>query len=254
MCNLYSMTKSQQAIRDLISLWRDGTGNLPLLRGIFPDYPAPVIRNAAEGREMVMARWGLPTPPQFLAGRKADGGVTNVRNTGSSHWRRWLGVENRCLVPFTSFSEPDNGTYGGKAPVWFALAEDRPLAFFAGITVPRWTSTRKVKEGETTNDLFAFLTINPNAEVGAIHPKAMPVILNQPGEWETWLSAPWAEAKVLQRPLPDGSLGIVAHGDRGDPPEPAAAVPGAAAAPLADRNDWECGSTPMPTTEGYDAP
>jgi hypothetical protein len=28
---------------------------------------------------------------------------------------------------------------------------------------------RKVREGETTNDVFAFLTINPNAEVGAIH-------------------------------------------------------------------------------------
>ena len=37
--------------------------------------------------------------------------------------------------------------------------------------------TEKVKEGETTNDLFAFLTTEPNAEVGAIHPKAMPVIL-----------------------------------------------------------------------------
>ena len=36
---------------------------------------------------------------------------------------------------------------------------------------------RKVKEGETTNDLFGFLTTEPNKEVGAIHPKAMPVIL-----------------------------------------------------------------------------
>ena len=27
---------------------------------------------------------------------------------------------------------------------------------------------RKVKEGETTNDLFGFLTTEPNAEVGAI--------------------------------------------------------------------------------------
>ena len=30
-------------------------------------------------------------------------------------------------------------------------------AFFAGIWT-RWTSVRKVREGETTNDLFAFLT------------------------------------------------------------------------------------------------
>ena len=40
---------------------------------------------------------------------------------------------------------------------------------------------RKVKEGETTNDLFAFLTCDANAEVGAIHPKAMPVILTDAG-------------------------------------------------------------------------
>jgi putative SOS response-associated peptidase YedK len=32
-----------------------------------------------------------------------DGGTTNIRNVGSAHWRRWLGVENRCLVPFNSF-------------------------------------------------------------------------------------------------------------------------------------------------------
>lgn len=85
MCNLYSMTKSQQAIRDLVSLWRDGTGNLPLLPGIFPDGLAPIVRNTDEGREMTMARWGLPTPPQFLIGRKTDPGVTNVRNAGSPH-------------------------------------------------------------------------------------------------------------------------------------------------------------------------
>jgi putative SOS response-associated peptidase YedK len=167
-----------------------------------------------------MARWGMPTPPKFLEGRKSDPGVTNIRNTASSHWRRWLGPDNRCLVPFTSFAEPDNGTYGGRAPVWFALDEERPLAFFAGMWVPRWTSVRKVKEGESTNDIFAFLTINPNAEVGAIHPKAMPVILTTEAERETWMAASWAEAKTLQRPLPDGSLRIVALGEKMDPPRP----------------------------------
>ncbi len=41
-------------------------GNLPLFPGIFPDQMAPIIRVGAEGeRELAMARWGMPGPPQF---------------------------------------------------------------------------------------------------------------------------------------------------------------------------------------------
>jgi hypothetical protein len=53
-----------------------------------------------------------------------DPGSTNVRNVKSPHWRRWLGFESRCVVPFTRFSE--NETF----------------------------ASRKVKEGESTNELF----------------------------------------------------------------------------------------------------
>ena len=35
-------------------------------------------------------------------------------------------------------------------------------------------------------------------------------------QWETWLAAPWPEAKALQRPLPDGSLRIVLRGEPED--------------------------------------
>ena len=105
MCNLYAMTTSQQAIREIAGAMRDRTGNLPPLPAIFPDYAAPIVRNHPEGRELTMARWGMPSPVFALKGRNSDPGVTNVRNVASPHWRRWLGVENRCIVPFTSFSE-----------------------------------------------------------------------------------------------------------------------------------------------------
>jgi putative SOS response-associated peptidase YedK len=82
--------------------------------------------------------------------------------------------------------------------------------------VSQWTSVRKVKEGETTNDLFAFLTTSPNAEVGAVHSKAMPVILTTPDEVDAWLSLPATDALRLQRPLPEASLRIVARGQKED--------------------------------------
>jgi putative SOS response-associated peptidase YedK len=203
-CNLYDHTRAQDAMRQLFAglEYHDRAGNLPEQLEIFPDYQAPIIRNAPDGLELVKARWGLPTPPQFLIGKKTDRGVTNVRNTASPHWRRWLGPEYRCLVPMTRFAEPDHANGGN---VWFALADDRP-AFFAGIQVPGWTSVRKVKDGETTDDLFAFLTCEPNTEVRAVHPKAMPVLLTDPVEWRTWLSASWRDAAGLQRPLSDGVL------------------------------------------------
>ncbi len=211
MCNLYSLTKGQAAIRELARVMTDTTGNLPPLPGVFPDQMAPVVRAGGdEGRELAMLRWGFP--PVAKAGARP---ITNVRNLGSPYWRGWLKPEFRCVVPATSFCEYD--ARHAKRPTWFALGEDRPLFAFAGIWRP-WTGTRGTKahpvEGE--HRLFAFLTTDANAEVKPVHPKAMPVILRTPEEIDFWFSASPGEALELQRPLPDGALTIVATGPKKD--------------------------------------
>ena len=187
-----------------------------------------------------MVRWGMPSSKKAIfdaASKRADKlrakgadvdfdqllrqepdkGTTSVRNTSSAHWKPYLGPEQRCVVPFTSFSEPDQ-VGGSLQPVWFALDETRPLVFFAGIWKRDHTCVRKIKEGEVTCDLFAFLTTEANAEVGTYHSKAMPVILTELSEIEMWLTAPWSEACRLQRPLPNGMLRVVARGEKKDAP------------------------------------
>jgi putative SOS response-associated peptidase YedK len=77
---------------------------------------------------------------------------------------------------------------------------------------------RKVVDGEATYDLVAFLTCDPNAEVGAVHPKAMPVILTQPTEIEARLTALRPDARTIQGPSPDGALRIVAQREKQEPP------------------------------------
>lgn len=114
------------------------------------------------------------------------------------------------MEPFTSYSEPKPEP-GGKRPLaWFALTDDRPLAFFAGIWVPQWIPVRKVREGKVRTDRLTYLAGEPNREVGAIHTKAMPVILTEEHERETGMTEPRAEVKILQRPLPEESMVILA--------------------------------------------
>ena len=215
MCNLFTQTHATEAMRTLFGDRLDvGAAEAETGAGVevYPDGRSLLIRPAEEdgGRLLLEpARWGMPTPAVYLEGKRTDRGVTNIRNTQSAHWRRWLGPAHRCLVPFARFAEPGPGG----APVHFRVADGRP-AFFAGVTTV-WTSVRRLREGETTDRLFAFLTCPPNALVGAIHPKAMPVILTEPAEWETWLAAPWPIAATLQRPLRDGLLAVEGRPGKG---------------------------------------
>ena len=217
MCNLYSMVSNKDAIREFAKALRftPETDNLPQAPAIFANGWGPIVRATDDGsRELARVRWGLPTPPDKLTGN-ADRGVTNLRNLWA--WKAYLTpLERRCVVPITSFCEPDQ-VGGSKQNYWFALNQERPLCFFAGAWLPQWTSVRMVKEGETVNDLYAFLTTDANEEVGKVHSKAMPVILRTPEEVERWFTVPYKEIKSeFQKPLPNGSLEVVSIGPKMD--------------------------------------
>jgi hypothetical protein len=98
MCNFDSITTNQAAIIALFRVMNRYVGNLPPMPGVFPDYPAPVVRHAAGERELIMMCWGMPPPP-----RAGGFPVTNIRNTTSPHWRGRLKPENMPAAKGKSF-------------------------------------------------------------------------------------------------------------------------------------------------------
>ena len=184
-------------MRRLFSVTGTAT-NLPAYPKIYPNREGPIIRVGPSGDRFVdRAMWGVPAP---VAGARP---VTNVRNLTSPFWRAALtDPANRCLVPVTAFAEwtvePDPLT-GRKRKVWFEVI-DAEMFVFAGVI-------RRTAEGQP--DRYAFLTCAPNTVVGAVHPKAMPVILHG-AAIDAWLTGDAAAALAL--PMADELMRVIAEG------------------------------------------
>jgi putative SOS response-associated peptidase YedK len=211
MCNLYSQTRNVEAIRRLFRVPHNRATTIEPQASIFPGYAAPVIRKAADGeRELVKMSWGFVFKP---ADGKAWRRVTNVRDDKvlkSSFWKPSFEAR-RCLVPASSYCEPDTGKPAKWH--WFAVngEHDRELFAFPGIW-QRWTGPIK-KDGEPVEvDVYSFLTTAPNALTIGINHERMPVLLSEEADFETWLSGSPKEAFALARSFDPAQMRIVQSG------------------------------------------
>ena len=131
MCNLYSLTPKEDDVGCYFRVSHNRRATFKPVNAIFPRHVAPVVRQSEDGeREIVLMSWG------FLRLEKGTKPVTNVRDDQiktNPFWRDSF-RKRRCLVPASSFCEP-NGDVKPATWHWFALKGEveRPLFAFAGI-------------------------------------------------------------------------------------------------------------------------
>jgi putative SOS response-associated peptidase YedK len=182
------------------------------VNAIFPRHVAPVVRQSEDGeREIVLMNWGFFR----LEKGKAPRPVTNARDDQirtNPFWRDSF-QKRRCLVPASSFCEP-NGDVKPATWNWFALKDEgdhRPLFAFPGIW-RRYQGPVK-KDGPNVDiEIYSFLTTTPNPLVATINHERMPVLLTREEEFQTWLRGTADEAFALAREYPAERMGIVQEG------------------------------------------
>jgi putative SOS response-associated peptidase YedK len=178
---------------------------------IFPSHFAPVLRQSADGeREIVLMSWGFV----LLQNGRAPRRVTNVRDDKILESRFWRSSfeERRCLVPATSFCEP-NGDVKPASWHWFALrgSDERPLFAFPGIW-RRYQGPVRKDGPKVELEVYAFLTTTPYELVATINHERMPVLLTREEEFEAWLNGAPHVAFALAHEYPPGQMRIVQEG------------------------------------------
>lgn len=217
MCNLYSITKAQDAMRELFEVApeMDALGNLEPLPAVWPKWQAPVVRVTNDGRcELVRMNWGFLTKKVSKRTGKElkPAAYNNARDDKVQISGLWKDAfETKCcLVPATSFRETK-----GRTPAtdyWFALSGDepRPLFAFAGLwqTAPEPLAA---SVHEHTGLSHTVITTTVNEVVAQAHPERMPVILD-PADYATWLNGSAADAFALLKPFPAERMQVVKRG------------------------------------------
>jgi putative SOS response-associated peptidase YedK len=152
--------------------------------------------------------WGFV----LLQEGRAPKRVTNTRDDKiqTSFWKPSF-EQRRCLVPASSYCEPN-----GETPCtwhWFALNgnDPRPLFAFAGIW-RSWNGPIKKGGPKVEQNVFSFMTTLPNELTASINHERMPVLLGSEAEQEKWLKGTPAEAISLVRSFEADAMRVVQRG------------------------------------------
>ena len=123
MCNLYRMRTGAADILSASRAMSADVGNLEP-RDIYPDYAAPIVRNGGEGRELVLARWGLPSSSQAMPEATPS---RSAQPPGTQHHRRHRTLDtisaHRSWCSAASLQRTDGG---GLQPDPHPLADGEP--------------------------------------------------------------------------------------------------------------------------------
>jgi putative SOS response-associated peptidase YedK len=176
MCNLYKVRTTAQEMARLFDAIPDPMNQIAVEKDyVAPGKPGHVVRE--EGGQRLLS---------------------------SPFWKSALAnPARRCLVPVTEFQEwsvapmPDTGK---KKAFWFSVPS-QPVFAFAGI----WRPTDSVP-------VYSFLTCGydgdpANHVVGAIHPKACPVVLHEE-DYDRWLHTDLEDAISLASPFPNQLMAV----------------------------------------------
>lgn len=170
-------------------------------QNLAPTDPLAVLRRDAQGRHLMVARWGVP--------RHGGGIVINARDDRlrGPMWRTML-ARGRAVVPLAGFYEWQRP----QRQPWYFRRRDGQLLLLAGL----------VMEGADGLQA-AIVTTSPSGDIGGIHDR-MPAVL-EPDMVEPWLHGGDPEMlAALVHPAADGTLERYAVGKqvndvRNDGPE-----------------------------------
>ena len=193
MCNLYTQTKSVDAVaalfRDLqMPLdFREGIPNLEPKDIAITD-PGPIVRavrdpEGTNGYELVSRRWSWPGP----TGKP----VYNFRSEGREF------PSGRCLIVadgFYEFTAPEDPKQKRKVRWLFTDAAGEMLGI-AGL----------VRAHPEVGEAFTMLTTDPGPDVAPYHGRQVALISK--ADWRSWLDYS-AAAEDLIGPVPEASLSV----------------------------------------------